>query len=132
MIMRNKTAVPHTNVIDDYNRQALAIEADFSMPGDLVVRYLERVIHDQQTLKIFGVTTAQSLRVYCSWTGALPKKSPSNTYSLGKADAERLHRTIQLHIQAGCLMLISYSRICWRFVRITDEWMEDYNHHRPH
>ena len=32
------------NVIDDYNRQGLSIEADFSLPGERVVRTLERVI----------------------------------------------------------------------------------------
>ena len=32
------------NVIDDFNREGLGIEADFSLPGDRVVRTLERII----------------------------------------------------------------------------------------
>ena len=32
------------NIIDDYNREGLGIEADFSLPGDRVVRTLERII----------------------------------------------------------------------------------------
>ena len=32
------------NVIDDFNREGLAIEVDFSLPGDRVVRTLNRVI----------------------------------------------------------------------------------------
>lgn len=32
------------NVIDDYNREGLGIESDFSLPGDRVVRTLERII----------------------------------------------------------------------------------------
>jgi putative transposase len=31
------------NVIDDYNREALAIEVDTSLPGQRVVRVLERL-----------------------------------------------------------------------------------------
>lgn len=35
----------HTfNVIDDYNREGLSIEVDFSLPADRVIRALERVI----------------------------------------------------------------------------------------
>jgi putative transposase len=32
------------NVIDDFNREGLAIEADFSLPGERVVRALDQVI----------------------------------------------------------------------------------------
>ena len=32
------------NVIDDFNREGLGIEADFSLPGERVVRSLERII----------------------------------------------------------------------------------------
>ena len=32
------------NVLDDFNREGLGIEADFSLPGDRVVRSLERII----------------------------------------------------------------------------------------
>ncbi len=32
------------NVIDDFNREALAIEVDFSLPANRVVRTLEQLI----------------------------------------------------------------------------------------
>jgi putative transposase len=32
------------NVIDDFNREALGIEADFSLPAERVVRSLEQII----------------------------------------------------------------------------------------
>ena len=32
------------NVIDDFNREGLSIEVDFSLPGERVVRTLERII----------------------------------------------------------------------------------------
>jgi len=32
------------NVIDDYNREGLCIDADFSLPGERVVRSLERIV----------------------------------------------------------------------------------------
>ena len=32
------------NVIDDFNREGLAIEADFSLPSERVIRVLEQVM----------------------------------------------------------------------------------------
>ena len=32
------------NVIDDFNREALSIEVDFSLPAERVIRTLDRVI----------------------------------------------------------------------------------------
>ena len=32
------------NVIDDFNREALGIEADFSLPSERVIRSLEQII----------------------------------------------------------------------------------------
>jgi putative transposase len=32
------------NVVDDYNREALAIEVDLSLPSSRVVRVLERIV----------------------------------------------------------------------------------------
>jgi putative transposase len=32
------------NVIDDYNREALGMEIDFSLPSERVIRALKRVI----------------------------------------------------------------------------------------
>jgi putative transposase len=35
------------NIIDDYNREALAIEPDFSLPGERVIQVLEEVISER-------------------------------------------------------------------------------------
>jgi putative transposase len=37
------------NVSDDFNREALGIEADFSLPSERVIRSLEQIIEWRQT-----------------------------------------------------------------------------------
>ena len=49
------------NVIDDYNREGLTIEADLSLPSARVIRALEQVIEWRGKPAImFVVTTVQS------------------------------------------------------------------------
>jgi putative transposase len=48
------------NVIDDFNREALGIEVDFSLPSNSVFHFLEQIIswpgNDGSHLKIFGLS----------------------------------------------------------------------------
>jgi putative transposase len=38
-----RSALSHFNVVDDFNREALAIEVDFNLPAARVVRTLDRI-----------------------------------------------------------------------------------------
>jgi putative transposase len=51
------------NVIDDFNREGLCIDADFSLPALRVIRALKQVIEWCANLPLFGVTTARSTSV---------------------------------------------------------------------
>lgn len=48
------------NVIDDYNREALGMEIDFSLPAERVIRALQQIIEGGASLWPFVATTAPS------------------------------------------------------------------------
>ena len=49
------------NVIDDFNREALGIEIDFSLPSERVIRALNQIIEWRGNLKPFGATTGRNI-----------------------------------------------------------------------
>ena len=51
------------NVIDDYNREALGIEVDFSLPSERVIRALTRSLNGGASLEQFVATTGQNMSV---------------------------------------------------------------------
>jgi putative transposase len=60
------------NVIDDFNREGLAIDVDFSMPSLRVIRSLEQII--EQRGKPKAIRRDNGLRI-CQWRdGELGKK----------------------------------------------------------
>jgi putative transposase len=69
------------NIIDDYNRQALSIEVDFSFPSIADVRALERAIHEHG--KPQQIRTDNGPEFICTRlpTGVSHKRSISNIFS---------------------------------------------------
>ena len=47
------------NVIDDFNREGLAIEADFSLPTERVIRTLEQIMEWRGKMPMLNATTAR-------------------------------------------------------------------------
>ena len=48
------------NVIDDYNREGLCIEVDFSLPSERVIRSLDRIIEWRGNPRSFAAVMAWS------------------------------------------------------------------------
>lgn len=129
--LRNKRRFRIFNVIDDYNRQALAIEADFSFPSDTVIRSLERAIHEYgKPLKIRVDNgpefTCSTFMDWCTSQGITiqyiqPGRPMQNGY------IERFNRTFRQDVLDAYLFEDLYE-----VRQIKEEWMEDYNYHRPH
>lgn len=46
-VLNNKRKFKTFNIIDDYNREAIAVEIAHSMPGTTVTRLLERITREQ-------------------------------------------------------------------------------------
>ena len=118
------------NVIDDFNREALGIEVDFSLPSERVIRALNQIIEwrgkpkaircdngpEYVSGKLIAWAEAQKIRIeYIQ-----PGKPQQNAY------VERFNRTVRYE------WLSQYYWENLEEVRLfATNWMYDYNHNRP-
>ena len=119
------------NVIDDYNREALWIEVDTSLPAERVVRVLETLLLERtapQSIRMDNGPELISKRLV-NWAKEKhiellhiqPGKPAQNAY------IERFNRTYRQEV------LDAYLFEDLQEVRtITERWLEDYNTIRPH
>lgn len=119
------------NILDDYNRQALAIEADYSQSGTTVVTTLQQIIHWRgKPVEIRCDNGPEFLSHtfvdYCSSVGIVikyiqPGKPTQNAY------IERFNRSYREDILDAYLF---ESLVHLR--ALSEEWMDEYNQHHPH
>lgn len=119
------------NVMDDFNREVLSIEADISIPGERVTRVLEQIIDWRGKPEEIRVDNGPEFLSwafvsYCSEKNIRiryiqPGKPVQNAY------IERLNRTIREDILDAYLFEnLTQLRI------LIEKWMEDYNNNYPH
>lgn len=119
------------NVLDDYNRESLAIEVDTSLPSLRVRRVLNRLINERSKPSIIRVDNGPEfishiLQQWCEENNILllfiqPGKPMQNAY------IERKNGSIRREL------LNTYLFYSLAEVRtMTEEWRYDYNNERPH
>jgi putative transposase len=119
------------NVIDDFNREALGIEVDFSLPSERIIRALEQVIEwrgkptvircDNGPENISGLIQTWAKRHVIEFQYIQPGKPQQNAY------VERFNRTVRYE------WLSQYLWDNLEDVRLfATQWMYQYNHNRPH
>lgn len=119
------------NLIDDFNREALAIEIDTSLPAERVIRVLDQVVQWRGKPKRIRVDNgpefiSTKLSLWCEDRGIQlqfiqPGKPTQNAY------IERFNGSFRKDILDAYLFENLHQ------VRmLTEEWMEDYNYERPH
>lgn len=119
------------NVIDDYNREALWIEVDTSLPGERVVKVLERLLAWRAVPNAIRMDNGPELisQRLESWATKhqikllhiQPGKPAQNAY------IERFNRTFREEV------LDAYLFDNLEEVRsIIERWLEEYNQIRPH
>ena len=119
------------NVIDDFNREALAIEIDTSLPAQRVVRVLDTLAawrgYPQRLRSDNGPEfISNKLDEWAEKHDVLldfiqPGKPAQNAY------IERFNRTYREEVLDSCLFdSLAEARA------ITEEWLEEYNAIRPH
>jgi len=119
------------NIIDDFNRESLAIEIDSSSPTTRVIKVLERIaayrgsprqIRQDNGPEFF----AHTLELWVKEYGIKLKLIKSGTPTQN-AYIERFNRTYSNEV-LDCYLFNSLSEVR----DITDDWMIDYNYERPH
>ncbi len=119
------------NVLDDFNREALAIEVDLNLPADRVIRTLERVIawrgypaklrmdNGPEFISVKLATWAEENNVTLEFIK--PGKPTQNSF------IERFNRTYRDEV----LDFYVFRRLS-EVREITDNWIIEYNEVRPH
>ena len=119
------------NIIDDCNREALAIEIDTSLSAKRVIRVLKRIIAWRGKPKVIRVDngpefTSKDFELWCREQGIIiqyiqPGRPMQNGF------IERFNGSYRREI------LDAYVFFELHEVRkLTAEWMDEYNHRRPH
>lgn len=119
------------NIIDDFNRQAVAMEVGLSMPAEKVINTLEDVIWNNgkpQSIRVDNGPEfiADIFKKWCEGNGIRikyiqPGKPTQNSF------IERFNGSYRKSI------LDAYLFNNLNQVReLTEEWMNDYNEYRPH
>jgi putative transposase len=119
------------NLLDDFNREALAIEIDTSLPAERVVRILEQTIQwrgKPQRIRVDNGPEfiSSKLGLWCeehqiNLQFIQPGKPSQNAY------IERFNGSFRKDILDAYLFeTLSQVRT------LADEWMHDYNYERPH
>lgn len=119
------------NLLDDFNREALAIEVDTSFQAERVTRVLDQVVSwrgEPQRIRVDNGPEFISLKLglWCEDHGIKlqfiqPGKPSQNAY------IERFNGSFRRDV------LDAYLFESLNQVRIlAEEWMDDYNYHRPH
>ena len=119
------------NLVDDFNREALAIEVDLSLPSLRVTRVLERIAawrgypkkmrmdNGPEFISVTLASWAEDNHIELEFIQ--PGKPTQNSY------VERFNRTYRDEI------LNMYAFKTLNEVRdITDNWIKEYNDERPH
>jgi putative transposase len=129
--LSNGRAIRTLNILDDYNREALWIEVDTSLPAERVVRVLENLLLWRAAPKQIRMDNGPELisQRLGNWAKAKqielihiqPGKPAQNAY------IERFNRTFREDV------LDAYLFDSLNEVRtITEHWLEEYNTIRPH
>lgn len=118
------------NVLDDFNREGLGIEVDFSLPAERVVRVLSQIIEwrgkplairvDNGPENVSGTLVTWAEKMGISLTYIQPGKPQQNAY------VERYNRTVRHE----WLDLTIFDTIEEAQETATD-WLWTYNHDRP-
>jgi putative transposase len=125
-VLLNKRRFRTLNIIDDFNREAIAVEAAYTMPAMRVTQILERTIHEQGKPSCIRVDNgpefiSKEFKDWCESRGikvqyTQPGKPMQNGY------IERFNRTFRENILDAYLFEdINQVQV------LADEWMEDYN-----
>jgi putative transposase len=130
-VLTDGRCLPTLNVMEDYNREALAVEVDFSLPARRVIRCLEQLIERHGKPENIRCDNgpefiSSALREWCEQKGVQlcwiqPGKPTQNAY------IERLNGTFRREV-LDAYLFSSLGQVR----QLVAEWLVEYNTLRPH
>ncbi len=119
------------NVLDDYNREALSIEVDYSFPSEKVVKLMEQIVEwrgKPENIRSDNGTefTAKAFAGFCRHTGIKHLRSQKGK-PMQNGYVERFNRTYREDV----LDMHIFDNI-HQVRELTENFMDDYNHKHPH
>lgn len=119
------------NVIDDGSREALAIEVDFSLPAERVVRVLEQIAEERGYPEEIVVDNGPEFasKALDAWAAQYGVKV--RFIRPGRPVENCFVESFNGTFRRDCLDAHWFEDLV-QARRIIDSWRFDYNHHRPH
>ena len=119
------------NIIDDHNRESLAIEGSLSMPSARVIRVLEQLQEEIGLPKYIRTDNgpefiSKEYKNWCKTKNVIPVYASPGTPT-ENAYVERFNRLFREDILDAYLF-----RNITQFEIIAENWREDYNNFHPH
>ena len=119
------------NIIDDYNREALAIEVDTSLTGERVVRVLESIIQWRGLPKEIRSDNGPEF-ISVALNDFFEKRNIQHRFiqpgrPMQNAFIERFNKTLREDV-LDAYIFESITQV----KEITEKWLKDYNENHPH
>jgi Transposase and inactivated derivatives len=119
------------NIVDDYTRECLAIEVDTSLPGERVVRVLDRLIESGRKPEVIVVDNGPEFTSKALDAWATRNKVQLRFIDPGKPMQNAYIESFNGRFRDECLNQHWFVSVA-EAREISEKWREDYNQERPH
>lgn len=124
-------AIRTLNVVDVFTREGLAIEVDFSLPAQRVIRVLDRLIHERGAPEVIVSDNGPEFtsRAFDQWRHQ--RRITHHLIKPGRPMQNGTCESFNGRFRDECLNE-NWFRALAEARRETESWRRDYNHTRPH